>query len=99
MDSTADIHIPEDHPLFAGHFPGFPIFPAVGQIDLIQDHLAGILGREVIILRVIKAKFPLPILPDSRLRLDLSLSENEASWKILSLGKICSLGTLQFVVS
>lgn len=34
---TAVAHIPAGHPAFPGHFPGLPVFPAVGLIDLVHD--------------------------------------------------------------
>jgi len=49
----ARIHFQETHPLYEGHFPGFPLTPGVCQMALVRDSLELALGRA---LRLKKAR-------------------------------------------
>ena len=41
MDHVAEIYTPENHPCYAGHFPGNPVVPGVLLLEL----LTGAFGR------------------------------------------------------
>ena len=93
MDFTVEnILIPADHPCFEGHFPGYPIFPAVAQLDLVLEHLQTIMQRSLTLCEIKKAKFPAPILPGSCVDLALKVQDDTAFWKIFALDKIYSQG-------
>ena len=64
------LHIPADHPAFAGHFPGQPLLPGV---SLLAEVLEAVLADPALAARVgpqpriAQAKFLAPVRPDARL--------------------------------
>lgn len=75
--TTAVYTTKEDHAIFAGHFPGFPIFPGVTQIEMMAQatafvlltHDADIIKKklDLTLLSVSGAKFRKPVLPNMTL--------------------------------
>ena len=55
------LHIPGDHPAFAGHFPGMPIVPGVLLLDEALHAIA--VGRPEQGWQINSAKFLQPLLP------------------------------------
>jgi 3-hydroxyacyl-[acyl-carrier-protein] dehydratase len=97
--TVKDIVIAADHPCFAGHFPGHPIFPAVAQIDLVLDLLEKHLGQPLIAHEISKAKFPAPIVPGSTLHVSIKGQDQIVTWRIFGAEKIHSSGTLKITVN
>lgn len=64
---TLTLHIPADHPSFAGHFPGMPITPGVVLLDLTLVAIANHLQRELSQCRLNSVKFLRPVMPDTAL--------------------------------
>ena len=64
---TLALHIPVDHPSFAGHFPGMPITPGVVLLDLALHAIADHLQRELTACRLNSVKFLRPVMPDTAL--------------------------------
>lgn len=96
MDFTVEnILIPADHPCFEGHFPGYPIFPAVAQLDLVLDQLQKVMQRSLTLSEIKRSKFPAPILPGMRVHLALKVEGSTVFWKIFSDDKTYSQGTVQ----
>lgn len=84
--------LPADFPLLDGHFPGSPIFPAVGILDATLHFLRGVTGDpNTYVKSLVSAKFMSPITPDFPVRLELKpLSEKEwqAEWKEAGTAKV-----------
>jgi len=69
----------EDHPIFTGHFPGYPILPGVVQIEMIAQASSFIcvlanedpfqLSMDVALMSVQSAKFRRPVLPGMNLNI------------------------------
>tara|TARA_R110002072_G_scaffold534_6_gene3826 strand:+ start:6895 stop:7395 length:501 start_codon:yes stop_codon:yes gene_type:complete len=69
----------EDHPIFAGHFPGKPILPGVVQIEMMAQASSFALSKihkdstelemDVALLSVSDAKFRKPVLPGYELEI------------------------------
>ncbi|PLX80670.1 MAG: hypothetical protein C0616_07185 [Desulfuromonas sp.] len=64
---------------FAGHFPGFSILPAVGQMLLAQSMIEEDRQRSLTLRRVENAKFTRPIRPGEVVRVEVSLVEQGTS--------------------
>ena len=52
---------------FSGHFPGYPILPAVLQLLIAQVLIEKQKGYKISVTRIIKAKFLSEIRPDARI--------------------------------
>lgn len=97
-EHTAVWTIPADLPYFEGHFPGNPIFPAVGIVDATLYFLRTELKvPKIYVSHFPVAKFLSPIQPGQTVRIELkNLSGKEwtADWKDSEAGKL--LATLRF---
>lgn len=69
-----------DSAVFAGHFPGRPVLPAVVQLLMAQIALEAC-GRHVNLTRVPQAKFMAPIEPGDDIVLFLSEGRRENVWE------------------
>lgn len=94
--------IPSDSPYFEGHFPGNPIFPAVGIVDATLYFLRSqIKGPEIFVSHFPVAKFLSPIQPGQTVRIEVKklssqteIIQWQAEWKDEGAGKL--LATLRF---
>jgi 3-hydroxyacyl-[acyl-carrier-protein] dehydratase len=69
----------KDHPIFAGHFPDYPILPGVCQVEMMAQATSFIvlllnekpeeMKMDVALLGVDQARFRKPIFPDMELKL------------------------------
>jgi 3-hydroxyacyl-[acyl-carrier-protein] dehydratase len=70
---SQSIRIPNDHPAFAGHFPGHPLLPGVVLLaEALEAVRANASARELLgdAPRVGIAKFLSPVLPGETLQID-----------------------------
>ncbi|MCX7806356.1 MAG: hypothetical protein N3A38_14395 [Planctomycetota bacterium] len=64
-------------PVFDGHFPGRPILPGVFQIEMARFCAEAMLGRQLDILRVEKAKFSRAVSPGQVVRVRVETGAGE----------------------
>ena len=76
--------VSETSPYFDGHFPGYPILPAVAQIDMITHFASKYLGTGIGLSEIKRVKFTNPIKPLTPLCLNLVKSENTITFKLTS---------------
>lgn len=91
--------LPKDFPAFRGHFEGHALLPAVCQISFCSDAVSRLLGKEVEMKAIKRAKFMSPALPDTALEVSLTLRPD--GWYFAQLseprsGKKLSQLILQF---
>ena len=63
MKKQSVLHIPSDHPAFAGHFPGTPIVPGVVLLDKVLDVLSNEIALTVTDWQISSVKFLSPLTP------------------------------------
>lgn len=80
---THQFKVAENHRCFEGHFPGFPVFPAVGQLSLLTETISLRQGGACAIGSVPAVKFLRPITPGMAVYVELkSTGENCADFVI-----------------
>ena len=63
-------------PTFAGHFPARPLVPGIFQIEMVREAAEWMLGDQLVIKTVGRAKFQRPILPGEIIQLEISLLDS-----------------------
>lgn len=97
MSEISSVDIAANHPCFTGHFPGFPVLPAVAQFDLLAEMLTTMHGRRCIIEAVPSAKFLHPVGPDVTLTIEIELTgASEATFVLRSDGETVAKGSLRY---
>lgn len=64
-----------DDPVFAGHFPTYPLLPGIFQLEMTRSAAEWVLNCPLAVREVSKAKFQRPILPGEIARVELKWSE------------------------
>jgi 3-hydroxymyristoyl/3-hydroxydecanoyl-(acyl carrier protein) dehydratase len=64
-----------DDPVFAGHFPAYPLLPGIFQLEMTRAAAEWALQCSLLLREISKAKFQRPILPAEIVRLELKWSE------------------------
>jgi 3-hydroxymyristoyl/3-hydroxydecanoyl-(acyl carrier protein) dehydratase len=76
--------IPDSSDYFDGHFPGFPVLPAVAQIYIIMHCVSRYFGVSIRLSEIKRAKFTNIIQPNTPLVLYLKKKEKTIYFKIIS---------------
>ena len=77
---TLTLDIPENHPSFAGHFPGQPILPGVLLLQRVMSFAEVTLQRPLQQYSIHNAKFLAPVLPKDSVRITLD-AVNQGEFK------------------
>ncbi len=94
---THSIDIPVNHPCFEGHFPDFPVFPAVGQLTLLTEAISMFHGGPCVITSIPVAKFLSPLGPGVSVTIELQhRGENNADFVIISTRAMVAKGMLTY---
>lgn len=86
------VSITADNPLFVGHFPGFPVYPGVSQIQDVCDTLSEHFGQTVNLENISRTKFLSFVTPPATLRVVCHVDNNNISWDITRDGNNVCVG-------
>ncbi len=64
-----------DYPGFQGHFPGDPVLPGMCHVFLATRAAGKACGREVLLAKVLRARFSRKVVPGEELRILLTLEK------------------------
>jgi uncharacterized membrane protein/acyl-CoA synthetase (AMP-forming)/AMP-acid ligase II len=81
---SLEFSIPDTSPFFDGHFPGFPILPAVAQVELALRFAAKYFGTCIVVSEIRKLKFSNLIRPFTHLVITIDKNGKNISFKINS---------------
>jgi acyl-coenzyme A synthetase/AMP-(fatty) acid ligase len=73
------LHVPHDHPSFAGHFPGHPVLPGVVLLSMVMEALQARLGTPT---QIDQAKFLAPVMPGDTLTLSVTTHGNSLQFEL-----------------
>ncbi len=78
------MRVPENLGCLEGHFPNFPVVPAVVQVQWVMDVAREFLGKAVVLERIDALKFKETLRPKQvfRLRIDLSASRDAFEFRL-----------------
>ena len=93
---SLELSIPDSSPYFDGHFPGFPVLPAVAQVELAARFASRYLGTSVALSEIRRVKFTNLVRPNAPLLLKLEKADWAITFSLSSpKGKtVYSLGTI-----
>jgi 3-hydroxyacyl-[acyl-carrier-protein] dehydratase len=77
---SAEAHISAASLWFSGHFPSEPVLPGIALLAMVSDTIKrrqAEAGKKVIISKIRKVRFRLPVRPGSALELRLSCSDRD----------------------
>ncbi|MCS7483573.1 3-hydroxyacyl-ACP dehydratase FabZ family protein [Umezawaea endophytica] len=82
---TAVVGIGADEPVFAGHYPGFPIFPGMCVVEHV--HQAGLLiaphdAGGLVMSAMESVRFLAPVFPGDELRMELEWRREGHDWRL-----------------
>jgi 3-hydroxymyristoyl/3-hydroxydecanoyl-(acyl carrier protein) dehydratase len=82
--TVLDFSIPGGSDYFNGHFPEFPILPAVAQFEMVVRFANRYLGIGLNVKGAKRLKFTSPVLPEAPLRMELQKTGNTIAFTIKS---------------
>jgi len=78
-DSSYTIRFNAKHPVFAGHFPNYPIVPGACLVQIAEDLLSDHLKKTVAFTSIHNLKFRQPVYPDATVTYELKPGKTENS--------------------
>ena len=94
---TMEFSVPDTNPCFDGHFPGFPILPAIAQTELVIRFASHYLGTGIDVSEIPRIKFTNLVRPFAPLVLKMEKKEKTVSFRITSPDNetVYSAGTMK----
>jgi len=91
----APVRIPASHPALPGHFPGYPVIPAVVVLESVLEAAERWLARPLRIAALPHAKFQSPLGPDQDAQVLLDLEGSALRFRVESAAGLIAQGTFQ----
>jgi 3-hydroxyacyl-[acyl-carrier-protein] dehydratase len=88
----ATVRIASTHPALPGHFPGRPIVPGVVLLQCVLDEAERWLGRTLSVRALPQAKFPVPLLPEQSVEVELRLTGEELRFTVTRDAQVVTQG-------
>jgi len=92
------LHVPTDHPAFAGHFPGQPLLPGV---SLLAEVLEAVLADPALAAsvgaapRITSAKFLAPVRPGAHLVVRLERTDRALRFEVREGDRVAATGQFE----
>lgn len=81
MSCTAEFFVSESEPVFAGHYPGFAIFPGVCILEVVFQAAEQAFPEEGLVMAVVEStRFLRPVFPRDRLLVELTWTASDDGW-------------------
>lgn len=61
------VYVDPREPVLAGHYPGFPVFPGVGVLEVADQAIRAAYGAELVLTEIVSGRFLRPVLPGDTL--------------------------------
>lgn len=89
----AEFALGADEPVFAGHFPGNPIFPGVLTLALVRETVRRAEGRDWRLAAANRHKLMRPLVPGDRVSVHCRVSERDGEALVLDCNLVLVDGT------
>ena len=76
--TSIDFRFAAADPVFEGHFPNQPLVPGVFQLEMARLGAEWLIGEQLGIREISRAKFLRPIVPAELVRMNLRVSDSDA---------------------
>lgn len=94
---TYHVDVMKDDACFEGHFPTFPVFPAVAQLGCLLQAISEYHQQACEITGLPVSKFLQPVAPDTTLQIELSLKhEGCMNFEIIASQLMVAKGRLTY---
>jgi 3-hydroxyacyl-[acyl-carrier-protein] dehydratase len=87
VSSDGDVHVaavtidPRD-PVFAGHYPGFPVYPGAYMMAVVDHTVRASTGLDLEMSAMRQAKFRSPVYPGDRVTVEVTVRPGDAEWAV-----------------
>lgn len=90
-DNEVTVTVSPDEPVFAGHYPGFPIFPGMCVVELV--HRGALLtapaaAGELTLAAMVSVRFVAPVFPGDELTVTVQWKQDREQWRCAAKAKV-----------
>lgn len=90
-DNEVTVTISPDEPVFAGHYPGFPIFPGMCVVELV--HRGALLtapaaAGELTMAAMESVRFVSPVFPGDQLTVTMDWRNDRGQWRCTAKARV-----------